>query len=78
MTKVLGCKVSDDFYRKFADLPDSININLRQAAENYLEMIENISVNSVNSLDERECFNCKYRELCKIIDKHLERLEDGG
>ena len=44
MTKVLGCKVPDDLYKKFAGLPGSISYNLRIAIENHIDNIVNIEL----------------------------------
>jgi hypothetical protein len=62
MTKVLGVKLDDETYSRFADLPGSISDNLKVAIQNHL----NNKVNHVNSVVNHsnydyECINLARR-----------------
>jgi hypothetical protein len=48
MTKVLGCKVSDETYYKIASLGPIISDTMRDAINYYLEHNQKIKVNQVN------------------------------
>ena len=71
MTKVLGTKVSDDVYDRFAALEGNISDNLRIAIQMYMDYHDGKPLTDVN----KQMFDNAYRELTKLIDKHLDRLE---
>lgn len=49
MTKVLGCKVTDEIYYKIVALGPIISDTMRNAIDYYLEHNQNIKVNHVKS-----------------------------
>ena len=76
MSKVLGVKVEDELYDRFAALEGSISGNLRIAVEMFLNYHTDKSLTTVNRL----LFDEKYKELTKLIDEHLarENKDSGG
>lgn len=71
MSKVLGVKVDDDVYNKIASMGNISDV-LRSALDFYLNYNQNKEVNHTESMVNQSCFNCKYQNLCKLIDKHFE------
>ena len=69
--KVLGCKVENSLYNRFEALPGNISDNLRNAIRLYLDYHDGKPLTDVN----KQMFDNAYRELTKLIDKHLDRLE---
>lgn len=77
MSRVLGTKVTDSLYDRFCGLSGTMSSNLRDAAEMYLKHRQDSKVNQVNPISKQECFDCKYKDLCYLMDKHLEAENDN-
>ena len=68
MSKVVSGRINDDLYQKIAEDGRSHNNIINAALDQYYSNADNVST-GVN----REIFESKYRRLCAIIDKYLER-----
>ena len=69
--KVLGCKVENALYDRFAALDGNISDNLRIAIQMYLDYHDGKPLTDVN----KQMFNTAYKELTQLIDAHLKGLE---
>ena len=76
MVKVIGAKVSNDLYERIASIGPISDI-VKQSVNEYLERHSYNDNRVVNSTVNRECFDCKYKDLCHTIDRHLGGLNDN-
>jgi hypothetical protein len=71
IAKVVGCKVTDELYNRISEL-GIISDVLRSSLDFYLKHYHNKEVNHTENTVNQSCFNCKYQNLCELIDKHFE------
>lgn len=74
--KVLGTKVSDDFYNEFAKL-GNISMHLRKAAEIYLQAYTNSKVNHTETVVNHIIPDDEIQSTLEEIDALLQRKKQG-
>lgn len=70
--KVIGCRITDKLYNELCKIGSPSDI-LREGLELYLNSTKNPRKRDVNGL----CFDCRYKLLCEVIERHLDAKTGG-
>jgi len=79
MSKTIGVRVDDKLYQKIIEDGRPTTEILRQALNKYYSepLLKNKAIVTLTGVN-KEIFEDRYQQLTKLIDKHLEAVDERG